>query len=59
MGFDRYGIDLVHYLTLLQFVWDAALKTSKIELEILSDFEMYNLIERAIQGKFSVYTYAY
>ena len=51
VGISRYGLDPAWYLTLPMFVWDAALKTSKVELEILSDFDMYNLIERAIRGK--------
>ena len=49
--FTRYGLDCAHYLPLPMYGWDAALKTSKIQLEILSDFEKYNLIERSTRGK--------
>ena len=50
-GFSRYGIEVAGYLSLPMYVWDAALKTSRVELEILTDFGMYNLIERSIRGK--------
>ena len=49
-GMEYYNIDPAHYLTLPSFGWDALLNMSKIELQLLTNYDMYLLIERGIRG---------
>jgi len=50
MAMQYYGLDPAHYLTLPHFAWDAMLKYTGVELELLSDLEMYNMVEGAKRG---------
>ena len=50
MAMQYYGLDPAHYLTLPHFSWDAMLKFTGVELELLSDLEMYNMVEGAKRG---------
>lgn len=45
-----YNLDAPHYYTTPGLSWDAMLKYTKIELELLTDLEMYNFIKRGIRG---------
>ncbi len=49
-----YGLDPLHYYTSPGLVWDAMLKYTKIELDLISDPNMYQMIEReGIRGGIS------
>ena len=48
--FSKYGLDCCHYLTLPSFSWDAMLKHTKVELELLGDYEMLVFCEKANRG---------
>ena len=50
MCMEYYGLDPAHYLTLPHFGWDAMLKYTGVELELLHDIEMYNMVESAKRG---------
>jgi len=50
MALNYYGLDPTHYLTLPSFAWDAMLKQTKIDLELISDMDMYLMVERGIRG---------
>ena len=50
MAMQYYGLDPAHYLTLPHFSWDAMLKFTGVELELLSDLDMYNMVEGAKRG---------
>ena len=54
-----HKLDPAHYITLPSFSWDASLKYSKIELELLTDYEMLCMMERGIRGGISVITQRY
>ena len=41
-----YGLDLAHFFTTPGFSWEAALKYTNIWLELLTDIDMLNFIER-------------
>ena len=45
-----YGLDAVHYYTSPGLAWDAMLKYTETELELISDPDMYLMIEKGIRG---------
>ena len=50
MSLENYGLDPLHYLTSASLSWDAMLKTTDQGLELTSDVDMYNFIERSTRG---------
>ena len=50
---DCYKLDPCHYFTSPGLAWDAALKMTKITLELLVDYDMYLFVERALRGGIS------
>ena len=48
-----YGLDPAHYLTAPSLSWDALLKYTGRELELLTDIDMYLFIERGLRGGIS------
>ena len=46
---EQYGLDPAHYYTLPGLSWDALLKKTGVELELLTDLEMYLFIERGMR----------
>ena len=53
MCLEFYGLDPCHYFSAPALSWDASLKLSGIELEILDNEEMFTFVERAIRGGIS------
>jgi hypothetical protein len=49
----NYGLDPLWYYTAPGLAWDAVLKLTKVETELISDPDMYLLIERGIRGGIS------
>ena len=50
---NNYSLDPLLYYTAPGLVWDAALNISKITLELITDPDMYLMIENGIQGGIS------
>lgn len=50
IGKNIYNLDASQYYTIPGLSWDAMLKTTKIELELLTDINMYNFVVRGIRG---------
>ncbi|CAH0555862.1 unnamed protein product [Brassicogethes aeneus] len=48
-----YDLDPAHYFTLPGFTWDAMLKYTKQELELLTDLDMFLFVEKGIRGGLS------
>ena len=46
----NYNLDPDHYYTAPGLAWDAALKITKVELELLSDMDMLLMVEKGIRG---------
>lgn len=49
-----YGLDAANYFTSPGMAWDAALKLTGVELELLTDIDKYNFFETAIRGGISM-----
>ena len=45
-----YGLDPLHYYTTPGLTWGAALKMSRVNLELITDIDMYNFIEQSMRG---------
>ena len=55
----NYGLDPVHYYTAPGLAWDAMLKMTKINLELLSDVDKLLMIEKGIRGGISIISNRY
>ena len=56
---DFYSLDPQHYCTTPGLAWDAALRMSRVELELITDESIYNLIENSIRGPISMISTRY
>ena len=56
---DNYKLDPVHYYTAPGLAWDAMLKMTKINLELLNDVDMLLMIEKGIRGGISIISNRY
>ena len=48
-----YKLDPCHYFTSPGLSWDAMLKMTKVELELMTDIDMYQFIEKGMRGGIS------
>ena len=54
-----YELDPAHYCMLPTFTWDAMLKYTRVELELLTDVDMLLFVERGIRGGLSQCSHRY
>ena len=54
-----YGLDPVYYFTAPGLAWDACLKITNIDLELLSDVNMLLMFEKGIRGGISIISNRY
>ena len=50
---DYYGLDICHYFSSPGLSWDAILKMTGIELDLISDIDMHLFIEKGMTGGIS------
>ena len=50
MCLKEYELDPAHFLSLPRLAWQACLKKTNIELELLTDYDMLLLVEEGIRG---------
>ena len=50
---EYYKLDPCHYFTSPGLSWDAMLKMTKIKLELITDVDMYQFIEKGLRGGIS------
>ena len=55
----NYNLDPAHYYTAPGLAWDAALKVTEVELELLSDMDMLLMVEKGIRGGVSMISNRY
>ena len=55
----NYGLDPAWYYTAPGLAWDAALKLTKVNLELLTDIDMLLMIEKGIRGGVSMISTRY
>ena len=55
----NYGLDPVYYYTAPGLAWDACLKMTKINLELLDNVDMLLMIEKGIRGGISIISNRY
>ena len=60
MCIKEYELDPAHFLSLPGLAWEACLKKTNIELELLTDYDMLLMVEEGIRGGIchSVHRYA-
>ena len=60
MCLKEYELDLAHFLSLPGLAWQACLKKTNIELELLTDYDMPLMVEEGIRGGIchSIHRYA-
>ena len=60
MYIKEYELDPAHFLSLPRLAWQACLKKTNIELEILTDYDMLLMVEEGIRGGIchSIHRYA-
>ena len=47
---EIYGLDPAHFLSAPRLAWQACLKKTKVELELLTDIDMLLMVEKGIRG---------
>ena len=55
----NYNLDPAHYYTAPGLAWDAALKVTKVKLELLSDIDMLLMVEKGTRGSISMISNRY
>ena len=60
MCLNEYELDPAHFLSLPALAWQACLKKTNIELELLTDYDMLLMVEEGIRGGIchSIHRYA-
>ena len=56
---ENYELDPAHYYTAPGLAWDAALKVTGVNLELLSDIDMLLIVEKGIKGGVSMISKRY
>ncbi|XP_048588392.1 uncharacterized protein LOC125572222 [Nematostella vectensis] len=56
---ENYGLDPAWYYTAPGLAWDAALKITKVNLELLTDYDKLLMIEKGIRGGVSMISNRY
>jgi hypothetical protein len=59
LSIKDYGLDPAHYFTLSGYDWDCMLNLTKVELDLLTDYDMHMMIESGIRGGNSMIAHRY
>ena len=53
MSLETYGLDPIHYYSLPGLSWDAMLKYTGVELELITDPDAHLMVEKCMRGSIS------
>ena len=56
---QQYKLDPANYYTSPGLSWDALLKMTNVELELLTDYNMYLMVEKGLRGGISMVSNRY
>ena len=59
MAHETFGLDPIHYYSLPGLSWDAMLKYTNVELELITDTDMYQMVEKGMRGGISNISHRY
>ena len=59
MAHETYGLEPLHYYSLPGFSWDAALKYTGVQAELIKDIDMHMMIKKGMRGCISVISHRY
>jgi hypothetical protein len=59
VSMTNYRLDPAHYLTTPSLTWDACYKYTNVELELITDLEIFLFFESAMRGGISVISNRY
>ena len=51
---EIYSLNQIHYYTTPDLAWDAALRMSRVDLQFITDVDMYHFVENSIRGGISM-----
>ena len=51
---EYYSLEPVHYYTTPGLAWDAALRMPRVDLQVITDVDMYHFVENSIRGGISM-----
>ena len=49
-GKEYYNLDPAHYFSFPGFAWDVMLKMTYINLKLITDIDMYQMVEKGLRG---------
>ena len=56
---EIYGLDPTYFVSATGLSWEACLKKTEVELEILTDYDMFLVVENGIRGGICQATHIY
>ena len=56
---ETYGLDPVYFVSATGLAWQACLKNTGVQLELLTDYEMILMIKKRIRGRICQTTHRY
>ena len=59
MSLETFDLDPIHYYSLPGLSWDAMLKYTEVELELITDTDMYQMVEKGMRGGISNISHRY
>ena len=59
MSLETFDLDPLHYYSLPGLSWDAMLKYTDVELDLITDVDMYQMVEKGIRGGISNISHRY
>ena len=59
MCIKEYELDPAHFVSLPGLAWQACLKKTNIELELLTDYDMLPMVEKGIRGGICLFIHRY